>query len=433
MMNSLKTEKNPDIAEILSKGSGPGRGPKFLYRALWFILAIAIVWGAVKWGTGKNSDKLEYKTETAQKGNLVVTVAATGTLQPTNQVDVGSELSGIIRTVEADYNDIVKTGQILARLDTVKLETQVLQYKASIESALAKVMQIQATVRETGNELARIRESRQLSGDRVPSRHDLDAATAAHERALADETAAKASVSQAKAMLKTFETDLSRTIIYSPINGIVLKRSIEPGQTVAASLQAPILFTIAEDLTRMQLSVDIDEADVGRLKDGQNAVFTVDGYPEITFPAKITQVRYGSKVVSGVVTYQIILDVANPDLLLRPGMTATVKITVNEIENAVLVPNAVLRYIPPIKEKEGSAKSGSIIAKLFPRPQRPPASKKEVSKADGRKSKVWTLKDGQAVEVPVTTGESDGIMTVITGPEVTPGMVLVVDTIRNGK
>jgi len=428
-MNGVKTEKNMDIAEILAKGSGPGHGRRYLMRALWLILAAALVFGVIRWGTGKSEDKTEYKTETAGQGNLVITVAATGTLQPTNQVDVGSELSGIIRTVEVDFNDRVEAGQVLARLDTVKLETQVQQYKASLESAQARVKQIRATVRETRNELARIRESRRLSNNQVPSKRDLDTVEAAHERALADETASIAAVSQARAALKTFETDLSRTLIYSPINGIVLKRSIEPGQTVAASLQAPILFTLAEDLARMELSVDIDEADVGRVQAGQRAVFTVDGYPDISFPARITQVRYGSKIVSGVVTYETILSVDNPDLLLRPGMTATVKITVNEIENTVLVPNAALRYTPPATEKGPSGGNSSIIGKLFPRPRRARMPQKEFIKSERKKSRVWTLKDGQPVEVFVTAGESDGIMTVITGPEVTPGMVLIVETL----
>jgi HlyD family secretion protein len=398
-------------------------------RALWLILAAALVFGVIRWGTGKSEDKTEYKTETAGQGDLVITVAATGTLQPTNQVDVGSELSGIIRTVEVDFNDRVEAGQVLARLDTVKLETQVQQYKAALESAQARVKQIRATVRETGNDLARIKESRRLSNNQVPSKRDLDTAEAAHERALADETASIAAVSQARAALKTFETDLSRTLIYSPINGIVLKRSIEPGQTVAASLQAPILFTLAEDLARMELSVDIDEADVGRVQAGQRAVFTVDGYPDISFPARITQVRYGSKIVSGVVTYETILSVDNPDLLLRPGMTATVKITTNEIENAVLVPNAALRYTPPVTEKSPSGGNSSIIGKLFPRPRRAGMPQKEFVRSDRKKSRVWTLKEGQPVEIFVTAGESDGIMTVITGPEVTPGMVLIVDTL----
>jgi HlyD family secretion protein len=429
-MNGVKTENNMDMVGILAKGSGPGRGRRFLVRAGWLILALALVFAGIRWGTGKDEDKTEYKTETAGQGNLVITVAATGTLQPINQVDVGSELSGIIRTVEVDFNDRVEAGQVLARLDTVKLETQVQQYKASLESAQARVQQIRATVRETGNELARIKESRRLSNNRVPSKRDLDTAEAAHERALADETAALASVSQARAALKTFETDLSRTLIYSPVNGIVLKRSIEPGQTVAASLQAPILFTLAEDLSRMELSVDIDEADVGRVQAGQKAVFTVDGYPDISFPARITQVRYGSKIVSGVVTYETILSVDNPDLLLRPGMTATVKITVNEIENAVLVPNAALRYTPPAKEKGPSGGNSSIIGKLFPRPRRAGMPQKDFVRSERKKSRVWTLKDGQPLEIFVTPGETDGVMTVVTGPEVTPGMVLIVDTLR---
>lgn len=430
-MNSLNTEKDTNIAQTLGIRSKSGRGRKLLRKIAWLALAIAIAFVVIKWGTGKSADKPEYKTETVQRGNLIVTVAATGTLQPTNQVDVGTELSGIIRTVEADFNDIVKTGRVLARLDTLKLETQVQQYKASLDSAAAKVRQAQATVRETGNELARIREARELSGNRVPSQHDLGAAEAAHERALAEETAARASVSQSEATLKTIQTDLSKAVIYSPINGIVLKRSIEPGQTVAASLQAPILFTLAEDLTRMNLRVEVDEADVGRVKKGQKAVFTVDGYPDRTFPARITQVRYGSKIVSGVVTYEAILSVSNPDLLLRPGMTATVNITVNEIENVVLVPNAALRFTPPVKEKETSSGSSSIIGKLFPRPLRPQPKQKENAKADRKKSKVWTLKDGQLVEIPVTTGESDGIMTETTGGGIAPGMTLVIDTIRN--
>lgn len=430
-MNSLNNEKDANIAQTLGIHSKSGRGGRLLRKAAWIALAVIIVLAVIKWGTGKSNDKQEYKTEAAQRGNLTVTVAATGTLQPTNQVDVGTELSGIIRTVDADFNDIVKIGQILAKLDTLKLETQVQQYKASLESAMAKVRQIQATVRETGNELARIREARELSGNRAPSARDLCAAEAAHERALADETAAKASVSQAEATLKTVQTDLSKAVIYSPINGIVLKRSIEPGQTVAASLQAPVLFTLAEDLTRMELRVDVDEADVGRVKKGQKAAFTVDGYPDHTFPAKITQVRFGSKIVSGVVTYEAILSVGNPDLLLRPGMTATVKITVNEIENAVLAPNAALRFTPPVKDKETSSKSSGIIGKLFPRPPRSQPKQKDSAKSDRKKAKAWTLKDKQLAEIPVTTGESDGMMTEITSGDITPGMMLVVDTIRN--
>lgn len=429
-MNNLNNEKDTDIAQNIGIRSKSGRSGQIIRWAAWVAFAIVIVFAIFKWGTGKSSEKLEYKTESVQRGNLTITVAATGTVQPTNQVDVGSELSGIIRTVEADYNDVVKNGQVLARLDTSKLETQVQQYKASLESSVAKLRQVQATVKETGSELARIREARELSGNRVPSKHDLDAAEASHERALADEAAARASISQAEATLKTIQTDLSKAVIYSPVNGIVLKRNIEPGQTVAASLQAPVLFTIAEDLTKMELRVDVDEADVGRVRKGQKASFTVDGYPDHTFPAKIMQVRYGSKIVSGVVTYEAILSVSNPDLLLRPGMTATVTITVNEIENGILVPNAALRFTPPVKEKDKSSGSSSIIGKLFPRPPRSLPKQKENAKSERKKSKVWALKNGQLSGIPVTTGESNGILTVVTGGEVELGTALVVDAIK---
>ncbi|MFO7666733.1 MAG: efflux RND transporter periplasmic adaptor subunit [Desulfobacterales bacterium] len=357
-------------------------------------------------------------------------MATTGTLQPTNQVEVGSELSGIIRTVEADYNDVVKVGQVLARLDTSRLEAQVQQSKASLEAAIAKVRQVQATVKEAGSSLARLKQVGELSGKRLSSQHDIEAAEAALERSLADETSARASVSQAEANLRIVQTDLSKAVIYSPIKGIVLKRSVEPGQTVAASLQAPVLFTLAEDLAKMELRVDVDEADVDKLKKGQNATFTVDGYPDRIFTAKITQVRFGSKIVSGVVTYETIMNVDNSDLLLRPGMTATANIVINKIENSVLIPNAALRFTPPEKDDEKLSGNSSIIGKLFPRPRRSQTKQKKETKADRKKSKIWVLKDGQLSEIPVTTGESDGVMTEVTSGNIDPGMKVVIDTIK---
>jgi len=183
----------------------------------------------------------------------------------------------------------------------------------------------------------------------------------------------------------------------------------------------------------MELRVDVDEADVDKLKKGQNATFTVDGYPDRVFPAKITQVRFGSKIVSGVVTYETIMNVENSDFLLRPGMTATANIVINKIENSVLIPNAALRFNPPAKDNEALSGSSGIIGKLFPRPRRPQTKQKKESKADRKKSKVWTLKDGQLAEVPVMIGESDGIMTEVTGGGIEPGMKVVVDTIRTGQ
>ncbi len=432
-MNSMNKENDSDINRTLNVNSKSGRSKHLVRWIVWLLIGIVAAFAVIKFGTGNSADKLEYKTDTVQRGNLIVSVATTGTLQPTNQVEVGSELSGIVRTVEADYNDIVKVGQVLARLDTSRLEAQVQQSKASLEAAIAKVRQVQATVKEAGSSLARLRQVGELSGSRLSSQHDIDAAEAALERSLADETSARASVSQAEANLKIVQTDLSKAIIYSPIKGLVLKRSVEPGQTVAASLQAPVLFTLAEDLTKMELRVDVDEADVDKVKKGQKATFTVDSYPDRIFTAHITQVRFGSKIVSGVVTYETIMNVDNTDLSLRPGMTATASIEINKIEDSILIPNAALRFTPPAKDNETLSGNSSIIGKLFPRPRRPQTKQKKETKADRKKSKVWILKDGQLSEVSVMIGESDGIMTEVTGGGIEPGMKVVVDTIRTGQ
>ena len=301
------------------------------------------------WKKGNQSTAARYKTEEVRRGDLTVIVTATGTLQPTNKVEVGSELSGIIKSVEADYNSKVKVGQVLARLDTSKLEAQVTQSRAALESAKAKVLQAQATVKETRAKLAQFQKVRELSNNKVPSQSELDAAEAAFERAKADEASATAAVSQAQATLQANETDLSKSVIRSPINGIVLTRSMEPGQTVAASFTAPVLFTLAEDLTQMELHVNVDEADVGKVQEGQEATFSVAAYPDRTFEARIIQARYGSSTTSGVVTYETVLKVDNPDLSLRPGMTATADITVKKVENAILIPSAALRFTPPVR------------------------------------------------------------------------------------
>lgn len=397
----------------------------------WLIIALlAIVGGtsAVVWKMVEGSDSMQYQTQKVQRGNLTMTVTATGNLEPTNQVDVGTEVSGTVETVEVDYNDHVKIGQVLARLDISKLQAQVLKSKAALESARAKVLETQATVNETRNELARLKRVWELSDKKVPSQHDMDAAHAALQRALAAETIAKAQVSEAQATLESNETDLSKAVIHSPINGIVLTRSVEPGQTVAASLQSPVLFTLAEDLTKMELHVDVDEADVGQVKEGQEATFAVDAHPNRTFPALIAQVRYGSQTVNGVVTYKTVLNVDNSDLSLRPGMTATADITVKKVENAILLPNAALRFAPLIKEKE-AASNGGLFSKLLPRR---PRSSQEQRKNDivDNKQHVWTLRDGQLIAIAVITGVTDGKMTEVINGDIEPGMELVVDTTR---
>jgi len=398
----------------------------------WLIIALlAIVGGtsAVVWKGVEGSDSMQYQTQKVQRGNLTMTVTATGNLEPTNQVDVGTEVSGTVETVEIDYNDHVKIGQVLARLDISKLQAQVLKSKAALESSRAKVLETQATVSETRNELARLKRVWELSNNKVPSQHDMDAAHAALQRALAAETIAKAQVSEAQATLEANDTDLSKAVIHSPINGIVITRSVEPGQTVAASLQSPVLFTLAEDLTKMELHVDVDEADVGQVKEGQETTFAVDAHPNRTFPALIAQVRYGSQTVNGVVTYKTVLNVDNSDLSLRPGMTATADITVKKVENAILLPNAALRFAPLIKEKE-AASDGGLLSKLLPRRRHRSSPEKRKDDTVDNKKRVWTIRDGQLIAIAIVTGVTDGKMTEVISGDIEPGMGLVVDTMR---
>jgi len=423
------TPKEPlEIARTLGMDETPRPGK---VRRGWLIAAIlaavAVVIAVVAWQGSNSSTGVRYKTQEVQQGELTVLVTATGTLEATNQVDVSSELSGIIKTVEADYNSKVKVGQPLAKLDTTKLEAQVTQSKAALEAASAKVLQAQATVRETRSKLAQLRRVKELSNNRVPSQTEMDAAEAAHERALADVASAKAAVSQAQATLDANLTDLSKLVIRSPVNGIVLTRSVEPGQTVAATLNPPVLFTLAEDLTKMELIVNVDEADVGHIQEGQRAVFSVAAYPNRTFEAWIVQARFGSTTTSGVVTYETVLKVDNTDLALRPGMTATADITVKKIENAVLVPSAALRFTPPVQEEEQT--STGLLARILPRPPRSRTVPREHS-GSRKEQRVWTLRDGQPLAIPVTIGATNGSLTEIVGGELQPGMAVVVDTVR---
>jgi len=427
-----ETNSEQDIIQVLGLDENSNKRKGF---KLWLILAFIVVLAAVitlfMLNSIDKSNTVRYKTEKVVQGNLTVIVTATGTLQPMNKVEVGSELSGIIKSVEVDYNSRVKIGQVLARLDTSKLEAQITQAKAALESAKAKLLQAQATVSEARSKLAQLKKVQELSNNKVPSQAELDAAEATYERAKADEASARATVSQAQATLAAYETDLSKSVIRSPINGIVLSRSVEPGQTVAASFQTPVLFTLAEDLTQMELHVNVDEADIGKVKEGQRATFSVSAYPDRTFEAKITQVRFGSSTTSGVVTYETVLKVNNTDLSLRPGMTATADITVKNIENAILVPSAALRFTPPVQEEKKP--STGLVGSLLPRPPRLASEKGENISLKRKQQRVFILNDGKLVAVPVTVGSTDGNMTEIVGGDIKPGMAVVVDVIGAGK
>lgn len=366
-----------------------------------------------------------YQTGRATRGDLTVIVTATGTLQPTNQVDVSSELSGIVRAVEADFNDSVKVGQVLARLDTTRLEAQVLQSEAAVRAAQARVRESEANEDEMRRRLARAKD---LANQRFVSEEALVTAQAAADRAAATLQSARSLADQARATLTVDRTNLAKSVIRSPINGTVLARKVEPGQTVAATLQAPVLFTLAEDLTKMELHVDVDEADVGQVQPGQPASFTVDAYPGRAFPSKVTEVRNAAKTVSGVVTYETVLAADNAELLLRPGMTGTANITVSHLQHVVLVPNAALRFTPP-----ATLAARSFVSRLLPIPPRPSAPNVGQAETDRRHQQVWILQDEAPVALPVVVGASDGRMTQIVGGDVQPGRELLTDTLQPAK
>lgn len=417
--------ENLDPNDALAAHAGSHRRRWFLWLTIGLLVAGT---GFVVAGRGNGeASAVQYKTEQARRGNLVVTVEATGNLEPTNEVDVGSEQSGIVKVVNVDYNDAVKVGQVLAQLDTTKINANIQQARATLASARAQVLSARATVTEKRNELERLTELRRISTSKAVSQHDLDTAQADLDRAIASEAQAEAAVKQNEAALAAYDTDLSKMTIVSPINGVVLSRSIDPGQTVAAQFETPVMFTLAEDLAKMQLKVGVDEADIGMVKTGQQATFTVDAYSGHEFPAVIRRVNYGSTTSNDVVTYETMLDVDNRQMRLRPGMTATATITVKKVDDALLIPNAALRFAPP--EEKKVVESGSLVNKILPHPPAQPA-KTKTEKGDKDQPVVWTLKDNRLVSVAVTAGSSDGTMTEVLGGGIQPGMELVTDTVK---
>ncbi|MFV0664438.1 efflux RND transporter periplasmic adaptor subunit [Denitromonas sp.] len=402
-------------------------------RGRWWlgVLVVALlgVGGYVLFAGNGSAPAVRYQSSPAETGALVVTVSATGTLQPTNQVTVGSELSGIIEQVFVDDNSRVRKGQVLARLDVSKLEDQVANARAAVKVAEASVQQAAATVQESRSSLARLNEVFKLSGGKVPSKTEIEAAEASVARAQANLASAQAGVLQARATLRTNETNLAKASIRSPIDGVVLSRAVEPGQTVAASLQVATLFVLAEDLAKMELQVKVDEADVGQVKEGQAATFTVDAYADRRYPAHITRVSYGATTTDNVVTYLTTLEVANEDLSLRPGMTATAEITTLEKAGVLLVPNAALRFTPSAARGE---RKQSLVSSLMPRPPRQEKTVKLKDPVAGERQ-LWVLRDGQPVAVTVKTGATNGRMTEIVAGDLAAGTAVITDAVSGAR
>lgn len=399
-----------------------------------FVAVVVLISGVVTTYLSQgNADSMSYKTGEARQGNLSIKVTAAGALEPVNQVVVGSELSGTIVQVDVDFNDPVVRGQILARLNTDQIKIRVIQAQATLAMAQAKLQEEEANFTEAKNENERCKA---LSLRNLCPPQKSDVIKAAFLRATAKLTGARAQVEHAKATLSAGEMDIKKAMIRTPIDGIILNRSIEPGQTVAASFQTPDLFTIANNLRHMELHVDVDEADVGRVRESQQATFTVDTYPKHQFPAQIKQLRYAPQREGGVVTYKALLSVDNPDLLLRPGMTATADIVIKQVNAALLVPNAALRFTPPDPDKKPDARpGGSVLAASIPwHPRRREAKKTNRPNVDSQgMNRVWVLKDGQPVAISIVTGSTDGRMTEVLKGDIGPGTKLLIDILEPGK
>lgn len=430
-MSEAATDKQADLANTLGLDQSGARRPRFLRLLVWLLVVAAAVFGFQRMAARRSVEAPRYETQPVRRGQLVITVSATGNLEPRRKVEVGSELSGTIRQVEVDYNDRVKAGQVIARLDTTRLDAQLAQSEASLQAARARLQLSKATVHEASTQSARLAKLKKLSKGEMPAASELDAVEAALARARADETASLAAITQWEATLAVNRADRAKTEIRSPVDGIVLKRSVQPGQTVAATLQSPILFTLAEDLARLDLIVDVDEADVGKVREGQTATFTVDAFPDRTFAARITQMRHGSQALDGVVTYKTVLEVDNADLVLRPGMTATAVILIEKRAETLLVPNAALRFTPPaqVAGSRGVGLVGVFLPRIPPIDQRPV----ENPEAHSRQQHVYVLVAGVPKTVAFTQGASDGVMTEVAGGDLREGMDVVTDLAIGGR
>ncbi len=378
-----------------------------LKKYLWFfglfvVIVIAAFWG---WKRYSNTEEIIYITAPLEIKTLTTTVSATGNIEPTNTVDVGIEVSGTISEVLVDYNDQVRIGQVMARLDTTKLNSKVVSSKASLAKTQATISEAKAILKNSQNEWERVRTMYTSTGGNYPSKQEMDNISTTVEKGKAQLAAAVAQSDQATAQLNADQDDLRKAVVISPVNGIVLERKIEPGQTVVASMQTPILFKMAEDLTKMRVIVSVDEADVGEVKENQKVQFSVDAYPNRQFKGKITQLRMNSAVVNGVVTYEAVVEVHNDTLLLRPGMTANASIITGTFNNVAVIPNAALRFTPPILDNGDK--------------------KKHATRQEDIGHYVWVIKNKTPTKIKVNIGRSDGVVSIVHGSTLKSGDLII--------
>lgn len=380
-------------------------------------LAVAAVaaWGYWFFFDEGEAAKPSYRTGKVDRGPIAVTITATGTLQAVTTVQVGTQISGIVQKLFVDFNDRVEEGQAVAQLDPNLLQVRLSQDKAALSRTEANLTRLQVDLADAERKLARQKE---LFAQKVASQNDLDTAQVTLETAKAQVAVAQAEVMQSRAAISSSEINLRNATITSPISGVVISRSVDVGQTVAASLSAPTLFTIANDLSKMWVLANIDEADIGRVLAGQNATFSVDSFPDREFRAKVRQVRLQPTTVQNVVMYTVVLDVDNPDGALLPGMTANLSLLVERVDQALRIPNAALRFIPaPSGSNAGFAMSGTDTkggrdAKGMRAPASGHAKGAEASsEKDGKPGKVYKWVSGELQAVEIRIGRSDGSLT----------------------
>ena len=341
----------------------------------------------------------QYITEKVTRGDIITSVTATGTVNAVVSVNVGTQVSGRIIKLFADYNSEVKKGQIIALIDPLLFQAQVDQANASLANAKANLDKAKATEVDAKRTWERYKN---LYGRDLVAKSQMDTSETAYLTAVASSAAAKTLVDQTTAVLSQAQTNLVYTKIVSPVDGVVISRSVDVGQTVAASFQTPTLFVIAADLTKMQIDTSVDEADVSNVKVGQDVDFTVDAYPEVTFKGKVFQVRNAAVTVQNVVTYDVVVQTNNQDLKLKPGMTAEVSIITSVVRDVVRIPNGALRFRPLVKGKPVAGARG-------------PA--------------VWTLENDQPKRIPVKIGFSDGTYTELVSGEVKEGDLVIIESL----
>lgn len=427
---SLSTTKNLG----LNKPKGWRRWIKWVVALL--VLAAGVT-GVVVWRQ-KASEKAKprYESAVVKKGNLEITVSVTGKIESVDAVEIGAEVSGRVDEVLVQFNDKVTEGQVLAKINTEQLDARIKEVQAQAANAQASVISAQATAAEAKANVTRMQSLQQRG---LVSKQDYDSARASALRAEASVASAKAQQLAASASLESATSARNKAIVRSPIDGVVLSRSVEPGQTVASSFQAPVLFVLAKDLTTMVLKADVDEADVGKVSKDQRARFLVDAYPGKIFRSQVLSVKNTPTTGKDVVTYEAELSVDNSEKLLRPGMTATATIISTERRDVLLVPNAALRFSPlEVIASEAAQKSGGMTISIGPpqRPRRPREGASPAASAGATRrlpKKVWVLRGETPTSIDIFTGETDGNFSELLEGNLPEGTNVLVDVITEKK